>query len=324
MRSTQVILAAPAERTPVAPGVSLILTRFDSKILTQIILKGISANVQEVLGSDNVTIESLRNLPTKRRKMCWDVYLHILELDDGPTGGYAGSSVAKGGVWSRIKSHRLNIQAGLTVSLHYSFVEKHGRCPGKFILLAIFPMDDPRLACIVRLTGRFMAMYLGTIAPPPRNPTPWHGPASMSFINTVRANIDDLPNFGGSPDTVSLNGCSPLKQSVYASRPFAPGPKCQIPGCTSRQPATNYPLSGNPLSGKICRPHWHDSRYSDPRWLERRPCYVCGTSRDPSSGSEKRWSVTPETSRCGPCHWVDQNMLYGGCVDCGSMTKLCS
>ncbi|KAK0751231.1 hypothetical protein B0T18DRAFT_402075 [Schizothecium vesticola] len=149
MRSTQVILAAPAERTPVAPGVFLVLTRFDRKILTQIILKGIPANVQEALRSDNVTIESLRNLPTKRRKMCWGVYLHILEPDNGPTGGYTGSSVAKGGVWSRISCHRLNIQAGLTVSLHYLFAEKHGRCPRNFILLAIFPMDGPRLTCIV-------------------------------------------------------------------------------------------------------------------------------------------------------------------------------
>ncbi|KAK0751230.1 hypothetical protein B0T18DRAFT_402074 [Schizothecium vesticola] len=72
-------------------------------------------------------------------------------------------------------------------------------------------------------------------------------------------------------------------------------------------------------------PQWKSSQRQDlPATLARLPVQRPAMAETRAMLLQSSGGVTPETSRCGPCRWVDQNMLNGGCIDCGSMTKLCS
>lgn len=92
-----------ADLSPMGRGAWQIFCKFEPRLLTQLILAGITAETQTILGAETLTPDDICRLPSARRVRDWGVYADVLQTpegDDNPIGMYSGSSVDSKGMGS--------------------------------------------------------------------------------------------------------------------------------------------------------------------------------------------------------------------------------
>lgn len=319
------VMSGMQRDSPIGAGAWRIFCKFDPGLLTQLILAGIPAETQTILGADNLTPDDLCRLPSARGASHWGVYAHVLqtrEEEDGPTGLYIGSSIAVRGMGERIKIHKSHMRRGKTARRNHEFAKKHGTS-GVFHEIVKYPQRR-RHRPLARIAEGLMAMFFGTICPAKENAEGkfgFHTPAAQRLVDSARRTVPGLPMM----DIVPLNGCPPLKQGVEVTHMFPRDEKCGEPGCEDA--AAGYRFSGNPIA-RVCASHWALTRFDDPAWMARGSCSKCGTERvRPEKGfsAKARWKGnTPTTSVCPECCIVGENAKLGGCNHCGRTGLKCN
>lgn len=302
--------------TPISPIAFFILVASYPEILANRVFNTMPEKTQALLGRLGLQLVDLLELPrVSRNSSTWGTYIDIPmyeveALQDTRSiavagrhycaGVYIGSSARKvGGIAARIRQHAfegIKRTAPIPVSrtAHYSIVrDNHARMQFRQLSGAPYALDDGARA-LSSITEGLLMVYFNTIRPPKKS---WalHNDVVMAFIESLRSEIPDLPDF--SPH--ALNEAWSLKQGW--------GGKLVPNVCTVCKSTGKIHLArlGDVLGPRVCQTHLLSERAKDPAWLLRGACITCERSR---SDPGQFYGEGP-TSLCISCYVRKQTTL---------------